>query len=83
MRKPKMIIRNKIKCRKCGDIIESYHCHDYKHCKCGLVAVDGGREYLKREFPKFPTEEWYEELSIVEKEESNEQKPDLHSRKKH
>lgn len=42
------ILINKIKCKKCGDIIESTHVHDYRVCKCGAVAVDGGKDYLKR-----------------------------------
>ena len=33
---------NKIRCRKCGDIIESKSIHDFRSCKCGSVAVDGG-----------------------------------------
>jgi len=41
---------NKIKCNKCGDIIESTHRYDFKYCKCGTVAVDGGKDYLKRCF---------------------------------
>ena len=36
------IISNKIKCKKCGDIIESISTNDYKRCSCGAVAVDGG-----------------------------------------
>lgn len=44
----KKIIVNKIKCNKCGDIIESTHRHDFKICKCGAVAVDGGHDYLRR-----------------------------------
>ena len=42
------IILNRAKCNKCGDIITSYHRHDYVPCKCGAIAVDGGTEYLKR-----------------------------------
>ena len=42
------ITTNKIKCKKCGDIIESIHVHDFKYCKCGEVAVDGGKAYLRR-----------------------------------
>ena len=42
------ITTNKIKCKKCGDIIESIHVHDFKYCKCGAVAVDGGKAYLRR-----------------------------------
>lgn len=39
---------NKIRCRKCGDIIESKSVHDFRFCKCGSVAVDGGHNYLRR-----------------------------------
>lgn len=42
------IVVNKIKCNKCGDEIESVHRHDFKFCKCGAVAVDGGKDYLRR-----------------------------------
>lgn len=43
-----IIIRNSIRCLKCGDEIESKHGHDFKFCRCGAVAVDGGRAYLRR-----------------------------------
>lgn len=43
-----MIIRNMIRCKKCGDIIESESIHDFKFCKCCAVAVDGGKDYLRR-----------------------------------
>lgn len=42
------IIINKIRCKKCGDVIESTYRHDFKFCKCGAVAVDGGKDYLRR-----------------------------------
>ena len=42
------IISNKIKCKKCGDVIESKNTNDYKRCSCGAIAVDGGKDYLKR-----------------------------------
>lgn len=45
---PTRIKHNKIRCKVCGDTIESIHRHDFTYCKCGLVAVDGGREYLRR-----------------------------------
>ena len=48
MEKKEEIISNKIKCKKCGDIIESKSTNDYKKCICGAVAVDGGNQYLKR-----------------------------------
>lgn len=42
------IITNKIKCRTCGDVIESVFTHDLKRCQCGAVEIDGGKEYLRR-----------------------------------
>lgn len=43
-----MIIHNRIKCLKCGDIIESKSVHDFRWCSCKACAVDGGHYYLKR-----------------------------------
>ena len=59
IRTVKRIRTNKIKCKKCGDIIESINVHDFKWCSCRTVAVDGGYEYLKRAGNK----EDFEELS--------------------
>lgn len=42
------ILVNKIRCKKCGEVIESKSVHDFKFCKCKSVAVDGGHEYLRR-----------------------------------
>ena len=42
------ILRNKAKCRACGSVIESKHRHDFVSCKCGSIAVDGGKDYLRR-----------------------------------
>lgn len=39
---------NKARCKKCNDIITSKHRHDFVRCKCGALAVDGGKSYLKR-----------------------------------
>ncbi len=58
----KKIIKNQIKCLKCGDIIESKTVHDFKWCSCKAVAVDGGTDYLRRTGDL----EAYEELSIFE-----------------
>lgn len=35
------ITRNAIRCKKCGDVIESKTVHDFKFCSCGTCAVDG------------------------------------------
>ena len=62
-KKKEVIISNKIKCKKCGDIIESRSINDYKRCSCKAVAIDGGKDYLKR----IGNEEDYEELSFLNK----------------
>ena len=61
------IIRNAIRCRKCGDIIESETVHDFRVCSCGACTVDGGHDYLRR----CGTLEDWEELSKAEKVEDN------------
>ena len=63
MEKKEEIISNKIKCKKCRDVIESKNTNDYKKYSCVAVAVDGGKDYLKR----IGSEEDYEELSITKK----------------
>lgn len=42
------IVRNSLICNKCKDEIISTHVHDFKYCRCGAIAVDGGNCYLKR-----------------------------------
>lgn len=56
------IVRNRIRCLNCGDIIESRHYHDFVLCSCGDCAVDGGVEYLRR---LSRTRDGFEELSEV------------------
>jgi len=50
MRKKEKIvkIRNRAKCKLCGDIIESKYRHDFVTCKCGAISVDGGQDYFRR-----------------------------------
>ena len=47
-RKREVILSNKAQCKLCGDITESLHGHDFKCYKCGEIAVDGGKNYLRR-----------------------------------
>ena len=56
------IIRNRIRCRLCGEIIESKSQHDFVTCHCGACSVDGGRAYLRRCFAE---PDCYEELSVT------------------
>ena len=41
------LIRNRAKCKKCGDIIESKFRHDFVECSCGCIFVDGGLDYMR------------------------------------
>lgn len=43
-------IKNKAKCLKCKDIIESAYRHDLVKCKCGAIFVDGGKDYQRYGF---------------------------------
>lgn len=43
-----VVVVNKCQCRKCGDVIESKHRHDFVSCKCGAIFTDGGTSYVRR-----------------------------------
>ncbi len=58
------ILHNRIRCNRCGDVIESEYRHDFKPCRCGLVYVDGGHAYLRRGFTNSISD--FTELSEVE-----------------
>ena len=54
---------NKARCKKCGDIIESKHQHDFVRCSCGEIFIDGGTVC-----PRGGANNWknFEDLSITE-----------------
>ena len=41
------ILVNKVRCKKCGDVIESKSTHDFQSCECGAIFIDGGKEYQR------------------------------------
>lgn len=43
----KKVLVNKVRCKKCDDVIESTHNHDFKRCKCGAIFIDGGMDYQR------------------------------------
>jgi hypothetical protein len=44
----KQIILNRVQCRECGEVLTSYHRHDYKTCGCtNETMVDGGTNYQR------------------------------------
>jgi hypothetical protein len=55
-----MKYKNKIKCKSCGDIIESKSRHDFRECSCGKCFVDGGLDYQRLGFPDGNMEDWIE-----------------------
>ena len=57
------IIINRIKCKFCGDILESKSRHDFKFCSCCKVAIDVGHFYLKRSGNQ---NDWEELSEIIE-----------------
>lgn len=61
----KKILCNKIRCKHCGDVIESRTPHEFVTCSCRAVSVDGGHDYLRRVF-QTKIEDDYEELSETE-----------------
>lgn len=55
--------RNRIQCRKCSDIIEATHQHDFKSCKCGFVSIDGGCQgHWRRLWKEGDPKEAFEEM---------------------
>lgn len=46
--KEKQLIYNSVKCLNCGEVLVSYHRHDYKVCGCeNGTSVDGGLDYIR------------------------------------
>ena len=43
-----VIVFNAVGCRECKTVAISRSVHDYSSCKCGAVAADGGRNYIRR-----------------------------------
>jgi hypothetical protein len=58
------LIRNIIKCGKCGQVIESKHRHDFVVCKCGNCSVDGGLDYARRVGANWEELSKWEELNV-------------------
>ena len=44
----RVILKNQAMCRKCETVIESKTVHDFVSCECKAIAVDGGKDYLRR-----------------------------------
>ncbi len=60
------LVLNIARCANCGQTMESRQRHDFRWCKCGKLAVDGGLAYVRRCY-----DGPYEELSEYEDAEGN------------
>lgn len=70
------VLVNKVRCKKCRDIIESKHRHDFTLCKCKAIFIDGGIDFqrygwgLDRPGEELPLDEYIDfSYSVYEKEE--------------
>lgn len=43
---PKLVL-NRAKCNRCETVVRSTYRWDFQPCKCGYLAVDGGRAYQR------------------------------------
>lgn len=43
------ILRNSVKCKKCGQVVESFSENTFTSCKCGETKISGGFSHLIRE----------------------------------
>ncbi len=65
-----IIKKNAIRCKICGEEIESVHCHDFKWSSCGACSVDGSHQHLCRLYIE---EGCFTDISICKKDgETNE-----------
>jgi hypothetical protein len=39
-----------VHCLSCDDVVYSINRHDFRHCSCGNVSIDGGKDYTKISF---------------------------------
>lgn len=41
------VIVNRVRCKKCNDIISSSYRHDFRNCACNSIFTDGGTDYQR------------------------------------
>jgi len=40
-------LKNKARCLRCQEVIESKSQHDIQQCKCNAIFIDGGQHYWR------------------------------------
>jgi hypothetical protein len=72
-------MKNRAKCKKCQNIIESFHLTDYVSCKCGEIAISGGQNKLEAyavDFTNFLRVDDNDNEVLVEYKDSPKEKPE-------
>ena len=64
-------IRNVIKCKHCGDAIESKYFHDFVTCSCGCFRMNGDHDYLRRCFMNSKDIDYIDLSEYIEVDENN------------
>lgn len=41
------VLVNKVRWKKCNDIIESKYNNDFRRCNCGSIFIDGGTDFQR------------------------------------
>jgi hypothetical protein len=62
-RRMSMIRHNRIRCKKCGDVIESAYMYDLVTCSCCSITIEGGMVFRRVTWPSGRYEDWVEDLS--------------------
>ncbi len=62
----KRILRNAVKCRLCGDVLESKRVHGLVECGCGAIAIEGGKRRLRRSGDILAVEELSETIEVTD-----------------
>ena len=60
------LISNRIRCKFCGDVIQSRSRHDMQMCKCGACLTDGGTDYIRRGYKTENPSDCFEDLSTYQ-----------------
>lgn len=59
------VLKNKARCKRCNDVIESKYSHGFVTCNCGAISLDGGLEYQRMSF-KYSIDDYDFSLSEYE-----------------
>ena len=62
----KRILRNAARCKLCSDVIESKRVYGRVECGCGAIAIEGGKQRLRRSGDMLAIEELSETVEEMD-----------------